>query len=258
MDLAKLFSVEDKVALVTGGSRGLGLTLAGALARGGAHVGLLARSEQDLTEAASLVDNSGPGRTTYFVGDVSSEEDLDRFVTTCRERLGKLDIVIVNAANINRPRQDGWELSREIWEGVIDVSLTGAFLTCRRALQEMVPRGGGKIICIGSTSSLLASRGHAPYAAAKSGLMGLVRTLALEAAPHGINVNAIGPAYLRTEMTAPSLEDPARREQILASLPLGRIVETEDIVGACLFLATHASDMVTGQLLLVDGGMTLV
>lgn len=254
---SELFSIRGKVALVTGASRGLGLALSRGFAQAGAHVGMIARREQPLLEAADEVDSQGEGRTHAVSGDIRSESDIDRFVSSCASTLGPPDILVANAAHINRPREAGWELSKATWDQTIDITLTGTFLTCRRALQEMIPRRTGRVVCIASTSSLLASRGHAPYAAAKTGLMGLIRTLALEAAPHGVQVNAIGPAYIRTEMTAPSLEDPERHKEILAELPMGRVLEPEDLIGACLFLASSASSLITGQLLLVDAGLTL-
>ncbi len=235
-----------------------GLTLAKAFGAAGAHVGLLSRSQKAADEAAAEVDAAGEGKVLGVQGDITSEQEVDRFISKCQSHLGAVDILVANAAAINRPREMSWNLERGTWDEIIGVTLTGTYLTCRRALQEMIPRESGKIICIASTSSLLASHGHAPYAAAKTGLMGLVRTMALEAAPAGVNVNAIGPAYMRTEMTAPSLEDPERRERILASLPMGRVLDPMDLVGTCLFLSSAASDLVTGQLLLVDAGLTLI
>jgi NAD(P)-dependent dehydrogenase (short-subunit alcohol dehydrogenase family) len=121
----------------------------------------------------------------------------------------------------------------------------------------MVHRRSGKIICIASTSSVIASLGHSAYIAAKGGVLQFVRALALEAAQYGVNVNAVGPTFMRTEMTEPSLQDPERYQQIVEQLPLGRPLEPIDLVGTCIFLASKASDMITGQLILVDAGHTI-
>jgi NAD(P)-dependent dehydrogenase (short-subunit alcohol dehydrogenase family) len=252
-----LFSIRGKVAIVTGGSRGLGQTLARSFALSGADVAIFARNPDDLERAAVEIQRESKGRVLAVSGDISLAADVQRLFETVGARLGPVDILVANAALINRPREETWDLSEETWQRTIDTTLTGTFLTCRLAAAEMVERGQGKIICIASTSSVIASLGHSPYIAAKAGVLGFVRALALEAAPYGVNVNAIGPTFIRTEMTQASLDDPERRKQIIAQLPLGRPLEPEDLVGACLFLASPASDMVTGQLLLVDAGHTV-
>lgn len=257
MNSDDLFSIVGQTAIVTGGSRGLGRTLASGLAEAGANVAIFARDHEALDRAREEILEVAAGRVIAVSGDISSESDVQRLYEQVHEELGPVDILVANAALINRPREDTWELSAETWQRTMDVTLTGTFLTCRLAAAEMVERGSGKIICIASTSSVVASLGHSPYIAAKGGVLLFVRALALEAAPYGVNVNAIGPTFMRTEMTQASLDDPVRYKQIIAQLPLGRPLETEDLVGTCIFLASHASDMMTGQLLLVDGGHTI-
>lgn len=257
MDIDGLFSIRGKVAVVTGGSRGLGRTLARSFSLAGADVAIFARNPDDVERTASEIRRESQGKVLAVSGDVSRPEDVHRLFESVHAQLGPVDILVANAALINRPRENTWEISDETWQRTIEVTLTGTFLTCRLAADEMVSRGRGKIICIASTSSVIASLGHSPYIAAKAGVLGFVRALALEAAPHGVNVNAIGPTFIHTEMTQASLDDPERYKQIIAQLPLGRPLEPEDLVGACLFLASHASDMVTGQLLLVDAGHTI-
>jgi 2-deoxy-D-gluconate 3-dehydrogenase len=257
MDINSLFSVKEKKVIITGGSRGLGKTLAASFANAGAHVAIFARNMADISTAVEKARENASGRVIGIQGDVSISKDVARLFDQVHDEFGPLDILIANAAQINRPREMTWELSSETWEANIAVTLTGTFLSCRLAAKEMVERGSGKIICIASTSSVIASLGHASYIAAKGGVLQFVRALALEAAPFGVNVNAVGPTFMRTELTKASLEDPERYQQIIDQLPLGRPVDPEDIVGACIFLASAASDMVTGQLLLVDAGHTI-
>jgi NAD(P)-dependent dehydrogenase (short-subunit alcohol dehydrogenase family) len=257
MEYKSLFSVKDKVAIITGGSRGLGKTLSMALAASGAHVAIFARNEDDIARSVEEIRKDAEGRVIGIAGDVSLEQDVEKLYSEVHNQLGPVDILVANAAQINRPREMTWELSAETWNQNIAVTLTGTFLACRFAADEMVSRGSGKIICIASTSSVIASLGHAAYNAAKGGVLQFVRALALEAAPHGVNVNAIGPTYIRTEMTKPSLQDPVRYQRIVDELPLGRPLEPEDLVGTCIFLASSASDMITGQMILVDAGHTI-
>lgn len=257
MKVESLFSVEDKVTMICGASRGLGKTLAKSFALAGAHVALFARDQVAIETAVEEINALDKGSAIGVAGDVRSEEDVAKLFEETHATLGPVDILIANAAKINRPRESTWELSKETWDEVVDVTLTGTFLPCRLASEEMVTRGAGKIICIASTSSLVATLGHSPYIAAKGGVLQFVRALALEAAPYGVNVNAVGPTFMRTEMTQASLDDPKRYQQIVSQLPLGRPLETEDLVGACIFLASKASDMITGQLIMVDAGHTI-
>jgi 2-deoxy-D-gluconate 3-dehydrogenase len=257
MDVDSLFSIKDKVAIITGGSRGLGKAIATSFAQAGAHVAIFARDKKRIDPVVQELQKVGVGPVIGVAGDISSEEDVSRLFDEVHTAIGTVDILIANAANINRPRENTWELSKDTWDQIVDVTLTGTFLTCRLAAADMVERGSGKIICIASTSSVISSLGHSPYIAAKGGVMQFVQALALEAAPYGVNVNAIGPTFIATEMTQASLDDPDRYQAIIAQLPLGRPLNPVDLVGACIFLASRASDMVTGQLILVDAGHTI-
>jgi 2-deoxy-D-gluconate 3-dehydrogenase len=257
MNVTSLFSIKDKVAIITGGSRGLGKTIASSFAQAGAHIAIFARDNQRIDQAVAELQKIAKGSVIGVTGDISSEQDVARLFDEVHTSLGSVDILIANAASINRPRENTWELSKETWDQIVDVTLTGTFLTCRLAAADMVARGSGKIICIASTSSVISSLGHSPYIAAKGGVMQFVQALALESAPYGVNVNAIGPTFIATEMTQASLDDPERYQAIIAQLPLGRPLNPEDLIGACIFLASKASDMVTGQLLLVDAGHTI-
>jgi NAD(P)-dependent dehydrogenase (short-subunit alcohol dehydrogenase family) len=173
------------------------------------------------------------------------------------EELGPLDILMTNAGVINRPRANVWEIDEETWDSILSINLKGTFLCCRRAMQEMIPRRSGRIICMASIMSIIAQAGHSPYIASKGGISQFVKALALEAAPYNINVNAIGPTYIRSELVDITLQDPEKREQVLSKLPLGRVGDPEDLIGACVFLASKASEYITGHLLLIDGGHTI-
>jgi NAD(P)-dependent dehydrogenase (short-subunit alcohol dehydrogenase family) len=257
MNVASLFSIKDKVAIITGGSRGLGKTIATSFAQAGAHVAIFARDEKRIDEVVEEIQKVAKGSVIGIAGDISSEKDVASLYDEVHTSLGSVDILIANAANINRPRKNTWELSKDTWDQIIEVTLTGTFLTCRLAAADMVEQGSGKIVCIASTSSVISSLGHSPYIAAKGGVMQFVQALALESAPYGVNVNAIGPTFIATEMTQASLDDPERYQAIITQLPLGRPLNPDDLIGACFFLASKASDMVTGQLILVDAGHTI-
>jgi len=257
MNLDDLFSVKGKVAIVTGASRGLGRTLAMALGQAGAKVAIFARNQDDLERTRAEIELLSTEEVLAVTGDVSRETDVARLFDAVHDRHGAVDILVANAALLNRPRENTWELSMETWKRTLEVTLDGTFLACRLAAAEMVERQRGKIICIASTSSIVGSLGHSPYLAAKGAVLQFVRALAMEAGPYGVNVNAIGPTTIRTEMAKASLDDPERYKQIVSQLPLGRPLEPEDLIGACIFLASPASDMVTGHLLLVDAGFTV-
>jgi 2-deoxy-D-gluconate 3-dehydrogenase len=245
------------VAIITGGSRGLGKKVATRFTQAGAKVAIFARDKAAIDQAVEEIDQDQPGSIIGVAGDIAVEADIARLYDEVHDQLGPVDVLIANAANINRPRENTWELTKDTWDQIIDVTLTGTFLTCRLAAAEMVERGYGKIICIASTSSVIASLGHSPYIAAKGGVMQFVQALALETAPYGVNVNAIGPTFIATEMTQASLEDPERYQAIISQLPLGRPLDPDDLIGACIFLASSASDMITGHLLMVDAGHTI-
>jgi len=187
--------------------------------------------------------------------------DIDRLFDDAEGKLGPVDILMINAGVINRPRANVWEIDEAEWDQIIDINLKGTFLTIRRALLSMVPRKRGKIICMGSVTSVIGQEGHSPYVASKGGIAQLiaqlVKAVALEAAPFNINVNAIGPSYIKSDLVEVTLQDPEKRKQILSKLPLGRVGDPEDLVGACIFLASSASDYITGHLLMIDAGHSI-
>ena len=246
-----MFSLEGRVALVTGASRGIGAAIAKALAEAGADVAV--HGNQRPAEATAKVARSFGGRAVTLVGDMADPSAPDRLVQETVAALGGLDIVVNNAGII---RRGPTVLTTDAdWLAVLDVNLSGVFRLCRAAGRHLLDRGrGGKIINIASLLSFQGGLNVPAYAASKSALAGLTRELSNEWAGKGINVNAIAPGYFRTDNTEALQKDEARNRQILERIPAGRWGETSDIEGAAVFLASRASDYVNGHILAVDGG----
>lgn len=253
-------------ALVTGGGSGIGRAIALALARGGAPVAVMDLLPEGATETVSLIAAAG-GRATPVTGDVSRWDDVDRAVGVARG-LAPLGI-LVNAAGI----LDGYTpvagMAPALWERVIAINLTGTFLCCKRALEEMVPAGRGRIVNVASTAGLVGSGGGPAYTASKHGVVGLTRQLAIDQAPRGITVNALCPGVVATGLRANStriLGDDAPtvmggvgadEAALQALVPAGRRGTLEEVAAAAAFLASEEATYVTGHTLVVDGGWTV-
>jgi NAD(P)-dependent dehydrogenase (short-subunit alcohol dehydrogenase family) len=250
-----LFDLTGRLALVAGGGGGLGREIARGLGEWGARL-VIADLDAARAESAAreIVKSGGPARALGV--DVTSAAAVHSLVEDVVAVDGGID-VLVNAAGVFAvaPAE---VLSLETWQRVLDVNLTGVFLLSRAVGAEMLRRGRGKIINIASVSSTVANPGYAAYAASKGGVAQLTRVLALEWCRQGIQVNAIGPAFTDTDLTRPYLTAEAgRRELVLSKIPVGRLGEPTDLVGAAVFLASSASDFVVGQTIYVDGGRTL-
>lgn len=247
------FSLQDKVALVTGASRGIGRYLAAGLAKYGAHVIVTGRTVSQLEEAAQEVRQSG--RKCLVVSmDITRPSDIRAGVEKAFEHFGRIDI-LVNNAGINIPKP-ALEVTEEDWRRVIDSNLTGLFFCCQAVGRIMVNQKRGKIINISSQTGTVAIQMRAAYCASKAGVNLLTKELALEWGPHNINVNAVAPTFIETPMTKPMFENAAFKEMVLQKILLGRIGQPKDVLGAVIYLASEASDLVTGHVLLVDGGWT--
>jgi len=251
---AGLFDLSGKTALVTGGSRGIGFAMAKALAEHGADIAIVARDEARLETAKEQIQKSTSDRNVWtFPFDL---EDIDGiqslFENVVRETEG-VDILVNCAGTTARAPAEQADL--DSWQRVIQVNLTAVFLIsqafCRHRKQVAKP---GKIINIGSLLCQAARATNAPYASSKGGLLMLTKSLAVEWAKYHINVNAIGPGYIQTELTKPLWTDQDFDKWVLSKTPLGRWGKPEDIVGTAVFLASPASDFVTGQIVYVDGG----
>jgi 2-deoxy-D-gluconate 3-dehydrogenase len=236
--------LEGERALVMGAGRGIGRACALAIAEAGAHVTLFSRSREELEAVAREI-----GEADLCTGDVRHPEDVERAV-------GQADpTLLVNAAGLNRP---GPTVDKPLadWDLILDTNLRGTFLACQAAGRRMVERGHGRIVNISSQMGSVALPGRAAYCASKHAVDGLVRALAVEWAPLGIAVNAVAPTFVETPLTRPMLDDRAFREDVLRRVPVGRVGQVEEVVGAIVFLASDQASLVTGHVLAVDGGWT--
>lgn len=248
------FRLEGRRALVTGGSKGLGLVMATALAEAGADVAVASRNLAECKAAAESIGRSTGRKALAFQADVTRADQVDRLVSQVTEGLGLVDILI-NNAGIN-VRGAAEELSEADWDSVVDINLKAPFLVARRLGPAMCQRGWGRVINMGSILSVIALPGRAPYASAKAGLVNLTKVLALEWAGRGVTVNAICPGPFATDMNKPLLNDPEKYKAFVAKIPMGRWGELHEIAGAAVFLASDAATYVTGSALFVDGGWT--
>lgn len=245
---------KDKVAIVTGSSRGMGKATALALAREGAKVVILDIAPASGKEVVREIEKGG-GEAIFVKADVSKRADVERVVQATLDRFGKIDI-LVNNAGIH----DGapfTEESEEMWQRLFQVNVMGTVLPSQAVVPEMMKRKKGKIVHISSKAAVVGEPYHAAYSASKGAILALTRCLAIELAPYKITVNAVCPGPTYTDMLL-GATDAAQREELTASAPLGRLGQPEDIAGAVLYLASEESDWCTGQTLSVDGGMSIL
>jgi NAD(P)-dependent dehydrogenase (short-subunit alcohol dehydrogenase family) len=248
------FRLDDKVALITGGARGLGLTMATALAEAGANVALAGRSVGACEEAAAAIKTATGRRAHAFAADVTVADDINRLSSSVEATLGPIDILINNAGINIRGAVE--QLTEQDWDMVLDTNLKGPFLCARAIGPGMVSRGWGRVINLGSILGAVGLGGRAPYASSKAGVINLTRVLALEWAGTGVTANAICPGPFATEMNRQLLNDPVKYQEFVKRIPMGRWGELDEIAGAVVFLASEASSFVTGSALYVDGGWT--
>jgi NAD(P)-dependent dehydrogenase (short-subunit alcohol dehydrogenase family) len=248
------FSLDGKIALVTGAGRGLGRAGALAFARAGAHVALLSRTRTQLEETAIGVEALGR-KALVVLGDTRSAAEVDAAVHATVAAFGRIDILFNNAGtNI---RKNVVDMPDEDWHTIMDTNVKGAFLVARAVARQMVRQGSGTIVNMSSMSAVSAEPTKAVYSASKGAITLFTKGLALELAPHGIRVNAIAPGYMLTSLVKGGLDaDPERKKRVLARIPLGRLGEPEEIGGALIFLASDAARYVTGATITIDGGWT--
>lgn len=245
------FSLKGRNALVTGGNSGLGQAFSVALAKAGANVLVASLVEED-GETKQWVEDCGVEYKCLF-GDITSEGECKRAVDACVSAWGSIDI-LVNCAGISINIEDVTKFTRKEWDKMVAVNLTAAFEMTHEACKHMIKQNRGKIINIGSLYSFLGGQWSPAYASTKHGIVGLTKAMCDELAQFDIQVNAIAPGYFATKLTEKTRSDPQRNATILSHIPANRWGWTADLMGACVFLASDASNYVNGTVLTVDGG----
>jgi len=247
----QLFSLEGKVAVVTGGTSGIGRALSLGLADAGADVIATARRKEQVDDTAREIEARGR-QTLRMASDVGDRSTLETLLAAVLERFSKVDILVNCAGMIKRtPTLD---LPEAEWTNILNTNLTGTLRACQVFGRHMLERGYGRIINIASLNSFVALSEVAAYAASKAGVASLTRSLAVEWSKKGLTVNAVAPGVFRTDLNAQLLDSTPRGQELLMRTPMGRFGKTEELIGATVYLASDSASFVTGQILVVDGG----
>jgi gluconate 5-dehydrogenase len=251
--LSTLFDLSGRVAIVTGASRGLGQTFARALANAGADVAITSRTLESLRPFQREIESMGR-RAVPLMLDVRDETSIRQMADAAHQAFGQIDILVNNAGcNVRKKAAD---VTWADWNLVLDTNLRGAFFVAQAVARHMLPRGAGRIINIGSVTSVFGYAGLGPYGASRGGIRQLTMSLADDWGPHGITVNCLAPGWFKTEQNTVMYDDPEWVAYLVDRIPLKRPGRPEDLEGAIVFLASDASAYITGQTLLVDGGIT--
>jgi len=251
--MVELFDLSEKVAIVTGASRGLGQYFARALAKSGADLVITSRDLSSLTEFKQEIESLGRKALPVQL-DVLSQSDIDNMVRMAINEYGKIDILVNNAGlNIRGPSTD---VSQEDWDTVLNTNLKGSFFCAQAAAREMIKRKHGRIINVGSCTCVFGMEGIAPYTASRGAILSMTRSLAVEWGKFGITVNVLAPGWFKTAQNAALYENKEWVDNIKNRIPLNRPGQPHDLDGTVIFLASDASEYITGQIILVDGGFT--
>jgi len=255
--MSDLFDLTGKVAIVTGGSRGLGKSFAKAMASAGANVAIVARTKEALEATAGEISKEYGVRVIPVQADVKNQDSVRTMVDTVAKELGGINILINNAGINIRKQPEEYEIWE--WDEVLSINLRSAFLCSQAVYPFMKAAGGGKIISVGSMATLFGGNNLAPYASSKGGIVQLTRSLATSWGKDNIQANSILPGWLNTDLLVTAMRDnPVLKERILGRTPLGRCGEPEDLTGIAIFLASSASNFVTGTAIPLDGGYSVM
>ncbi len=250
----ELFSLKNQVAVMTGGGSGIGLAMAGILTDAGARLAIVDLNREAADRAAKGLRDRG-GDSMAFYADVSKLDQVEAMAEAVEKQMGPIGI-LVNCAGINiRKKAIDFELHE--WQKILEVNITGTYLPSRVIGKRMIERRRGRVINISSVASAIGLVDRAPYCSSKGGVTQLTKVLAIEWAPYGITVNAIGPGYMNTPLIADLVKDPAWQASVKAQVPIGRVGETKDLAGILLVLCSNAGSYITGQTIYIDGGWTI-
>jgi NAD(P)-dependent dehydrogenase (short-subunit alcohol dehydrogenase family) len=248
------FGLEGRVALVTGAGRGLGRGMALALAQAGAELALVSRTEAELEKVCQEITGIDPSRKVFPIqADLTDFQEIPGVVDKVVAHFGRIDILVNNAGRNIREAAENF--SGRDWDAVMNINLKASFVMAQAVGKVMIDQGKGKIINTASLTSFIGLPNMVAYCASRGGVQQMTKALAIEWAKHGIHVNAIAPGYFLTKQTESLYQDPGKREWILSKIPMGRIGDSlKDLGGVAVFLASSASDYITGQTIVVDGG----
>ncbi|MDQ2822689.1 MAG: 3-oxoacyl-ACP reductase FabG [Pseudomonadota bacterium] len=248
-------TLDGKIALVTGGSSGIGKGIALALAASGAQVAIMYSTHRESADASAKEIIDAGGKAIAVGCSISDPASVQAMFDTVEKELGPVDI-LVNSAGIDGKQAPSWEIDPADWRQVIDVNLIGAFLCARLALKGMVARRSGVVLNISSVHETIAWSGYSAYTASKAGVAMMTKTMAQEAAPFGVRVLALAPGAIKTDINRAVWDDPTQLKDLLTKIPLGRMGQVQDIADMAVVLVSDVGGYVTGTTVFVDGGMT--
>lgn len=247
--------LENKSVIVTGGSKGIGKDIALSFAKNGANVVIVGRDEEALHQTTAELNSINPN-SYYISADLNQVSEIKRMTEAAVDYLGSLD-VLVNNAGINRAKP-AMDVTEEDWDLTLDTNLKAAFFCSQKSAEYMIPNKSGKIVNIASQMAFVGYFKRAAYCASKGGMVQLTKALAVEWASYGINVNAVAPTFIETELTSKMFEDKDFEREVYGRIPLGKLAAAEDVSAATLFLSSHLSKFITGDTIKVDGGWTAI